>query len=90
VISPLLQLKMFTIKVLVNLMSVCKEASLSNYTNRFSQGRYWPDCSQEGASVMEKLLDEAMQRSGTCLHRPAPQSERGLKENEIAQPEQIR
>lgn len=32
---------------------------------------------------MEKLLDEATQRNGTCLCRPAPQSERGLKENEI-------
>lgn len=32
---------------------------------------------------METLPDEAMRRNGTCLRRPAPQSERGLKENEI-------
>lgn len=54
-----------------------------NYDNRFSQGRYWPDCSQESASAREKLLDEATQRNDTCLHRLAPRSEQDLKESKI-------
>jgi len=32
---------------------------------------------------MEKLLDKAAWRRGTCLPRSAPQSKQGLKENEI-------